>query len=213
MGNLASRLIAAAPSAVMMGVFLIAWIDPAYFGTAYVKNLMLVMLFEFIVMHSSIMSGAVLGASDRAPWLRALILLGLSAFYGGFVLAFAHAFRSWWPLWVFAYLFVCRFLYLAVPGDFERKLARASGIWVVSAMAYLGGAFFTTFVPLPRLGITPEVVAAMDFGDRMSGEWIDKPWIVLAFGAIYFAAQALAQYFFARDTARGDARALRRDTA
>lgn len=199
MGDLLSRLIAAAPSAVMVGVFLIAWIDPAYFGPRYVKNLMLVMLFEFIVMHSSVMCSAIIGQTGASRWLRLLMLLGLTAFYAAFVLAFAHAFQSWWPLWVFAYLFVCRFMYLVAPGDIGRKLAGAAKVWLASALAYLGGAFFTAFVPLPRLGITPDVVAAMELSRNMSGEWIDKPWIVLAFGAIYFAVQATAQYRCAVD--------------
>jgi len=194
MGDLLSRLIAAAPSAVMAVVFLIAWVDPAYFGPRYVKNLMLVMLFEFIVMHSSIMSGAIIGQAAASRWLRLLLLLGLTAFYAAFVLAFAYAFHSWWPMWVFAYLFVCRFMYLVSPGDIERKLAGAAQVWVASALAYLGGAFFTVLVPLPRLGITPDVVAAMDLSRNMSGAWVEKPWIVLAFGAIYFTVQAIAQY-------------------
>jgi len=198
MGDFLSRLIAAAPSAGMAAVFLLAWIDPAYLGPAYVKNLMLVMLFEFIVMHSTIMCGVIIAQSDSSRGLRVLLLLGMTAFYALFVLAFAYAFQSWWPLWVFAYLFVCRFMYvLASSGDVERRFAAAAAVWGVSALAYLGGAFFTVLVPLPRLGITPEVVAAMDLSRNMSGAWIDKPWIVLAFGAIYFAVQAAAQYRFA----------------
>ena len=197
--ELLSRLVAAAPSALMAVVFLIAWIDPAYFGAPYVKNLMLVMLFEFVVMHSSVMCNAIIGATSSPLTLRLSLLLGLTAFYSSFVFAFAFAFHSWWPLWVFGYLFVCRFVYLVVPGEFERKIAGASKVWVASALAYLLGAFFTVLMPLPRLGITPDVIDAMQMSKNMSGAWVDKPWIVLAFGAIYFAAQAAAQYRFALD--------------
>ena len=197
--DLLSRLAAAAPSAVMVVVFLIAWIDPGFFGAPYIKNLMLVMLFEFVVMHSSVMCNAIVAMTTSPLAVRLSLLLGLTAFYSCFVLAFALAFHSWWPLWVFGYLFVCRFMYLVLPGDIERKLAGATKVWIASALAYLGGAFLTLFVPLPRLGITPDVVAAMDMSKSMSGVWVDEPWILLAFGAIYFAAQARAQYCFALD--------------
>lgn len=204
--DLLSRLVAAAPSAVMAAVFLIAWIDPAWFGAPYVKNLMLVMLFEFVVMHSSVMCNAIIAVNGPLA-LRLALLLGLTAFYSSFVLAFAYAFHSWWPLWVFGYLFVCRFMYLVLPGDIERKLAGATKVWIASALAYLAGAFITILVPLPALGITPGVIAAMDMSKNMSGAWVDKPWIVLAFGAIYFTAQAAAQYRFATSRSTAPRRA------
>ena len=184
----------------MAGVFLVAWIDPAYVGPHYVKNLMLVMLFEFIVMHSSVICGAIVSQDGISRWVRMLLLLGVTAGYAAFVSAFAYAFHSWWPVGVFGYLFLCRFMHLLTsPADPDGKRASAGKVWVASALAYLGGTFFTLIVPLPRFGITPEVIAAMQFPHNMSGEWVDKPWIVLAFGAIYFAMQAWAQYRFAVD--------------
>ena len=62
---------------------------------------------------------------------------------------------------------------------------------VASALAYLGGAIFTAFVPLPSLGITPEVIENLHLTG--SGLWIEQPWTVLAFGALYFALLAYAK--------------------
>jgi len=196
----------------MAVVFLVAWFnpalfDPAFFGASYVKNLMLVMLFEFVVMHSSVICNAIIAVSGPLA-VRLALLLGLTAFYSSFVLAFAFAFHSWWPLWVFGYLFVCRFMYLVLPGDIERKLAGATKVWIASALAYLAGSFITILVPLPALGITPDVIAAMDMSKNMSGAWVDKPWIVLAFGAIYFTVQAAAQYRFATSRSTAPRRAV-----
>ena len=52
MGNLANRVFAALPDAVTSAIFLTAWIAPGVLGPVWVKNLMLTMLIEFIVMHS-----------------------------------------------------------------------------------------------------------------------------------------------------------------
>ena len=60
--------------------------------------------------------------------------------------------------------------------------------WGISALAYLGGVFATLMLPLPRLGLTGDVVAAADLPG--SGEWVDKPHTVVAFGLIYFAVLA-----------------------
>src|SRR5690348_6548678 len=103
------NLLGGLPDALSATVFMWAWIDPMQIGGAErVKNLMLTMLFEFIVMHSSAMIGSMF-LSDMPRARKLLALLGLSAAYLLFVLAFAAAFSSTWPIWVFAWLFVCRF--------------------------------------------------------------------------------------------------------
>ncbi len=191
MGSFLSRLFAAMPDALSAGVFVWAWIDPAQIGgPARVKNLMLTMLFEFIVMHSSAIIGSI-AISDMPRLQRALALIGLSAAYLLFVLAFAYAFSSWWPVWVFGWLFLCRFWYLlANPTTGGDAALRMQESWALSGMAYLAGVFLTLFLPLPRLGITPEFVATIDFPANMTGAWIDRPWTVLAFGAFYFGVLA-----------------------
>lgn len=64
--------------------------------------------------------------------------------------------------------------------------------WAASVLFYLLGAFATTLLPIPRLGVTPEV---MSHFDRMGtgGLWIDQPWRVLAFGFLYFSAVAVSE--------------------
>lgn len=191
MRPIAPRLLAALPDALSATVFMWAWIDPATIGgPARVKNLMLTMLFEFIVMHSSAMIGSML-LSDMARVKKLLALFGLSALYLLFVLAFAAAFSSTWPIWVFAWLFVCRFWYLIANQTTSEDAARRMGTsWALSGVTYIAGCFITVFLPLPRLAITPEFVTAMQFPEKMTGDWVDHPWKVLAFGAFYFAVMA-----------------------
>ena len=191
----ANNLLGGLPDALSATIFLWAWIDPSEIGgPERVKNLMLVMLFEFIVMHSSAMIGSML-LSDMARVKKLLALLGLSALYLLFVLAFAYAFSSMWPVWVFAWLFVCRFWYLLANRTTSEDAAkRMQTAWAISTGAYLAGCFITLFLPLPRLAITPEFVTAMQFPHNMSGDWVDHPWKVLAFGVLYFGVMAWSKF-------------------
>jgi len=191
----ANNLLGGLPDALSATIFLWAWIDPSEIGgPERVKNLMLVMLFEFIVMHSSAMIGSML-LSDMARVKKLLALLGLSALYLLFVLAFAYAFSSMWPVWVFAWLFVCRFWYLIANQRTSEDAARRMQVsWALSGVAYIVGCFVTVLIPLPRFAITPEFITAMNFPEKMTGDWVDHPWKVLAFGAFYFGVTAWAKF-------------------
>lgn len=193
MRNVLPRLLAGLPDAVTAALFLITWIDPSIPGPEYVKNLMLVMLIEFIVMHSSAFYSLIVADDGNSPIRRSLMLIGLSAFYLTFVAGFALAFDSTWPLFAFAWLFVSRFIHLWIhPAQSGAEAGRMMALWGASALAYLFGAIATVMLPLPALGITPEVIVSMHLPG--SGEWIERPYTVLAFGALYFSVQAWAKY-------------------
>lgn len=187
-----ARAFAALPDALTSAAFLCAWIAPGWIGYERVRNFMLLMLIEFVVMHSSAFTAAIFNTENLSRFKRALFLTGLTAFYMIFVLAFSLAFGSTWPIWGFLWLFVSRFLHLFVSnGESRAQVQSMLGAWVVSALAYILGAILTALVPLPALGITPEVIRALHLSG--SGLWIEQPWTVLAFGVLYFALLALAK--------------------
>jgi hypothetical protein len=189
------RVFAALPDALTSAVFLVGWIAPDVVGAPRLKNLMLTMLIEFIVMHSSAFYAVILGMDDLSRLKRSLFLIGLSAFYLMFVLGFSLGFDSTWPIWAFGWLFLSRFWHLWVtPTQDGADGSRLMTSWLVSAMAYLAGAFLTILLPLPRLGITPEVIAAMQLSPKTSGLWVEQPWVVLAFGGFYFGVLAWSKY-------------------
>jgi uncharacterized membrane protein YecN with MAPEG domain len=206
MRNVLPRLLAGLPDAVTAALFLTAWIDPSIPGPEYVKNLMLVMLIEFIVMHSSAFHSVIAADDGDSPIKRSLMLIGLSAFYLAFVAGFALAFDSTWPLFAFGWLFVSRFIHLWIhPAQSGAEGGRMMALWGASALAYLVGALATVMLPLPALGITPEFIASMHLPG--SGEWIERPYTVLAFGALYFAVQAWVKYALSgADTSQAAAR-------
>ena len=193
MRTVVPRVLAALPDAITATVFLIAWIAPSIPGPEYVKNLMLTMLIEFIVMHSSAFYSGIAADSDDSRLKRTLWLIGLSAFYLAFVAGFALAFDSTWPLFAFAWLFASRFVQLWVhPAESGAEAGRMMTLWGASAFTYVIGAIATVMLPLPALGITPDFISSMRLPG--SGEWIDRPYTVLAFGTLYFGVQAWVKY-------------------
>ena len=187
-----NRLFAALPDAITAGVYLSAWIDPSIVGAPAIKNLMLTMLIEFLVVPSGGFYAGVAAANLRGG-TRVLLFGGLGVFYMGFILAFAAAFDSSWPIFAFGWLFLCRFFHLWMrPAQAERETESQIGLWVASVATYIIGAIATVTLPLPALGITPEVIAAMHLPG--SGEWVTRPYTVLAFGTLYFVVQAFAKY-------------------
>jgi hypothetical protein len=180
-----SAVVNAAPDLAFAGVFLATWIAPDMFGVNTIQRLLLVMVLEFISIHSAAFMGVlVVRPTDRARKSFGMVALGL--FYSIFAGAMALAFRTWWPLAAFWVQTGNRLLGVLTghpPLGAERATV-VSG-WVVSVVLYLGCVAVTTVLPLPALGITPAVIAGLHLPG--SGVWIAEPYRVLAFGFLYFA--------------------------
>ena len=183
MNNPASRINAAADFG-FAAVFLITWIAPNTFGVQTVRFLMLVMLMEFIVVHSSaFMGNVVISKANRGG--RAAALVGFGLFYSLFAGAFALAFDSWWPITMFWGQTLNRLLgvlFGQVPDEDQKAFIQRS--WIASVLLYLLSAFATTVLPVPRVGITSAVITAQHI--HATGLWVEQPQRVLAFGAVYF---------------------------
>lgn len=179
------RLAAAGPDAVTAGVFLTLWISPLALGASGVRNAVLVMLVEFVLIHAAGFLGGLLLNPALPRGRRVLVLAGFAGFYLMFVGAFMLAFQEWWPVLVFGWLILGKFG-LIVTGRGASE-AQAS-VWGMSALIYLLGAFATILLPLPRLGVGAEVVGQL--GLPGSGLWVEQPHRVLAFGFLYFALLA-----------------------
>jgi hypothetical protein len=178
-------LIAALPDLGMAALFLAAWIDPPRFGPDVITYLVLVMILEFIVIHSAAFMGAVafgdLQVQALLKWGKAVGILGLGLFYSLFVLGFCLGFHTWWPMAAFWGLVGNRLLGATLGGKTtEENRQFVMGGWAVGVMAYLFGAFATLLLPVPRLGITGGLSGVGE------GIWIDQPWKPVAMGVIYF---------------------------
>lgn len=186
------NLLSALPDAGLAGLFLLTWIAPTLLDEKMVSDLMIVMIMEFIIIHSSVFMGIIIISSF--PMARKIrYLLGLGLLYSLFVAGFSFGFGVWWPFIGFWGLMANRLSGIIlgrVPTEEQKALVGKT--WILGVVCYLGGVTITSIVPLPPLGVTYEVIAAQ--GIEGSGAWNDEPHNVLAFGTLYFSATAWSEY-------------------
>ncbi len=186
-------LVAAAPDLALGATFLVTWIWPTALREGMVAFLIMVMLLEFIIMHSSAFMGSVIvSRGGRAK--KSIALLALGGFYSLFAGAFSISFRSWWPLLNFWGLTINRLLGVLIgqaPSGEEKQFVTRG--WAVSVLSYLAFAGLTCVFPIPRLGITPEVIEHQHLPG--TGVWIDQPHRAIAFGFLYFTAVGVSELF------------------
>lgn len=181
----------ALPDFGLAAVFLVTWVMPNALGDHMVKWLLVVMLMEFIVIHSAAIMGTVaFGAGGRGK--RGAAVLGLGGFYTLFAGGISFAFSSWWPITSFWGQTLNRLLgvLLGRGEDAEQKATVMRG-WSVAVMLYVLGCLVTVVVPMPALGITPAVIAAQHIPGR--GLWVEHPERVIAFGFLYYLLTAWSE--------------------
>ncbi len=193
-GLRAGRWWGALPDAVTGAACLVVWIAPFAFGQGAVKTVVLMMLMEFLLVHGTGFFTVIAFADDMSRGKRVLAMLGLLFFYSMFIAVFAWSFKAWWPVWVFAWLVVAKgFWIFSAPRERAQEVNRQMGTWAFSVVAYLAAVFGGVLLPLPRLGLTPEVVATL--GLPGGGEWIERPHTAVAGMAFYFFAIAAFKFW------------------
>lgn len=187
------RVFAAAPDALTALAYAWTWLLPFYFDADAVATLMLVMLMEFLVVHSGGFLGVTVLADGMSKTRKSLALLGLGSFYLLFAIGFSLAFKAWWPVLTFAWLLGSRFamVWLA-PVPRESEAGRQMGLWAFSVAAYLAAVFAGVIVPWPQLGITTQAIPHL--GLTGGGLWVEHPQTVMASGLLYFAASAWSKW-------------------
>ncbi|NND03868.1 MAG: hypothetical protein HKN91_13890 [Acidimicrobiia bacterium] len=183
------KIISATFDLALAAVFFITWTNPGSSLARPVEFMVLLMLIEFITVHSSAMLGSTwAGEESRSVRLRTVgVMTGLYALLVG---AFSAGFGTWVPFIGFWVLSANRLLSMLIdgkPGPEAKKEAERS--WARSVALYLFGAFGTTFLPVPRLGLTLDAMTDIDVAG--SGVWVEEPWRVLAFGTAYFGIGGL----------------------
>jgi hypothetical protein len=181
--------ISSVPNFILSGLFFLTWIAPTSIEAKMVSSLTLLMLLEFINVHSSaFMENVIIGDAPREKKVR--VIAGLGILYTLFVGGMSLAFETWWPLAAFWGLTLNRLLGVLMgkaPSGEEKTMMQNS--WGVSIFLYVVGAGLTVFLPVPSFGITEEVVSLQGFtGD---GLWEVEPQRVIVFGFLYFAGMGL----------------------
>lgn len=184
-----ARWVSVLPDALTALAYLVTWFSPLLWKPDAVKFLMLVMLLEFLVVHSGAFMGAVVLSDKASRRYKTVAVLGFGMFYMLFAGAFGLAFDSWWPVLTFAWLLAAKFaLIWFIPVPKEEEARRQMTLWAFSVVAYLGAVFLGIILPLPRFGLDVDLVAQLQLPG--SGLWIEKPHTVIAGGFVYFGLLA-----------------------
>ena len=163
------------------------------------------LLLEFFVIHSGGFLAVFLNAPEDSRRNRALISLGIIAFYLAFISLFAWGFNAWWMVPAFAWLCFGKVQALwsgREPTEKDRFVAIAS--WALSVAVYIGSVFATATLDVPQFGSTDAVRDAAGFDGKSTGLWESQPWRALAGAVLYFTIMGLSRPFFARWQASGD---------
>ncbi|HEY9032538.1 MAG TPA: hypothetical protein VIN71_01235 [Pseudomonadales bacterium] len=173
---------------LLAAVFLLVWLKPGSLAAQDVKQLIGIMLVEFLVIHASpMLGGLLLGAGSRRDKGKAIA--GLALLYGLLALGFALSLGSLWPLLVIAVMMAEKLSALFAGQPDQTTRTEMQFFWGMSALWYLLSVMITVFLPMPRLGITPAVIREQAFAT--TGHWVSQPQSALAAGVLYFLLLAL----------------------
>ncbi len=191
-GPLRAGIVSAIPDLALGIAFLAAWWVPGWMQPNSMLVLMVILLLEFINMHSSAFLGMVwLGPQSRVRKLATMVCLSL--FYTAFVAAFSVLANSLWPVLAFWGLTANRMLATFLdPAPAEQRRLRIRATWAACAVCFLGAIFAGVILPIPRMGWLP----GSNLRDlaHAGGLWVDQPWRMLCTGALYYIAMGISEW-------------------
>lgn len=188
--QIGGRIIAGGPAAAFALWFAWLWHSPLAAGGTAIRTATAVMLVEFVLVHASALLGAIVLSQATSRRVKFACIAGMSLLYLVFIAAFVSHAGAWWPVAVFAGLVAGKAV-LAFGASGEDQRHRLHSDWAVAVLAYIAGVTAMVLLPVPRLGLTADVVAQLHLAG--GGLWVDRPHTVIAFGAFYFGTLALVR--------------------
>ncbi len=187
----ASDIANALPDALTTSGCLVAWVVPFVFGPETIKAIVLTLLLEFLLIHSTAFLMNALYDSSRSPASRVMSFGAVGLGYLLLVAAFALLFGAWWPILAFAWLSAAKLPWILAPRngrELEQERQRQRDYWAFSLGTYIIAVLAGVMLPLPALGLNPEVVASLDLPGK--GIWVEHPQSAVVSMALYYAASA-----------------------
>ncbi len=175
-------IFASIPVFWIAALFLITWIRPELLGERMLRHFMYMMMLEFWVIHSTaFLSGVTLLPPNRR--IKGGIFLALTVLYTLIVLPIARDYGSAWPLWAFWGLTLAKFPSFVSKCTAGGKNSSIWYTWMAMVLAYMVAFEIAALLPLPKLGITTEVLATQGFQDSDDAARAHR---YMAFGLVYF---------------------------
>ena len=166
-----------------VGFIISVWFYPEYYSAEIIYNLTIILVFEFILVHSGVFM-----AVFQSKWM----LAGFALFYGIFALAFNASVFGDTPiiLYLYSVTVINRMVFgISSRSPQERQEAIANSVMMVlNFMFCIFAAVFLSFL-VPYGGLTPAYLSSIHYFDVMTsgGEFPEKPHVAFAFGVLYFA--------------------------
>ena len=182
-------ILALIPDMALAALFLSTWINPQLIPSVTVGSLVLVMIMEFVVIHSAGFMGAILvGDADRSKKIKGTLWFG--AFYLLFFIAFAITLKTWWPMLAFLLLMANRLFSVMLSDNMSLTQKNiVMGEWAIALALYILCVAAFLMVPVDPMG------ASGSLSTGGSGEWELRPYKALASGVFYFALMGFAKFF------------------
>lgn len=188
-----ARMLAAAPDFVFALIFLVTWIAPYTFGLATVQNLILVLVFEFIILHSAAVLVAVLLGGFSARGGRTVLVV-VSLFYLLFAIGFGFIVGAFWPVIAIVALTINRMTTLRqAEGESRRKRYGVIVAWALTFGFFIAAMIAGAVFPWPALGLDAAVIDYLT--ENASGSMVEVPQSSMAFGVLYYGSLGLADWF------------------
>ena len=171
---------------LLAGVYLFYWLFPVFYEYQLLKTLVVIILLEFFIVHSSFF----LVGRQLKSHSEKLVTPGLLVFYA--VLVAGIGFIAGDFLLPVVFVLVSYNRIKTIPRSWKDEMDETmfAARWLLTTVSYVLIITLVMVVPLPALGITPEVIAAQDYGNA-GGEFIEKPQVAMATGFLYFLTQGI----------------------
>lgn len=179
----------AASDLALAAVFVITWIWPFTFDFIDFSSLGILVVLEFVVIHSSAFLVAA-GLVKTTTLKKAGVIVALSGLYSLFVWGLSSAASDHWPLVMFWTLTGAKLVPLFVlrsPVDQGLVLGRAA----LGTVIYVLTTLVAVILPLPALGWVDQVPASGAFME-------DAPHRLLFMGAVYFTLVGVGEAYITR---------------
>jgi len=190
----------AGPDLIMGLAFLATWIEPTALGEDMQIYFFMIMLLEFITIHSAAFMGwAIFVGTSKL--MKVLRVIGLGLFYSLFVWAFASANNELWALGAF-WLLVLNRIMAVLFGDGNSASFQMALVanWGIGVFCYVMVIMIALFLPIPKFGWTNEYVQQLTM--PRAGLCFEDTQSMLATGFLYFSAVGIVELYSYKLTAK-----------
>ena len=167
-------------------IFLTLWLHPQASNVEMIYSLTILILFEFVLVHSGAFMSAIPLIARRRSWM---VWIAFILFYGLFALVFNALVSDNRIIILYGAVVLNRML----PGIFskdETNRAKRVALSGLFAMIYLVLFFSLIFGSsyIPRYGLTEAFLTSVDFAgvEKMGGDFAEVPHVFMCFGVLYY---------------------------